>query len=63
MKVPEDFLKELQKYKKAYDFFLTFNKTNTYAICFRLQTAKKPEARQGRMRAILAKLEKGEKFY
>ena len=63
MIVPADFLKELAKNKKAETFFKTLNKTNTYAIVWRLQTAKKPETRDKRMKAILEMLEKGEKFH
>ena len=63
MVVPEDFLKELAKSKKTENFFKTLNKTNTYAIVFRLQTAKKPETRVKRMKAILDMMKKGEKFY
>src|SRR6185437_3384541 len=54
MQVPEDFLKELAKDKKAEEFFKTLNRANTYAIAFRLQTAKKPEVRAKRMEKILA---------
>ncbi len=61
--MPEDFLQELNKDKKAKAFFETLNKSNTYAIAFRLQTAKKPETREKRMKAILEMLAKGEKFY
>jgi uncharacterized protein YdeI (YjbR/CyaY-like superfamily) len=63
MSIPEDFLKELEKDAKAGAFFETLNKTNLYAIAFRLQTAKKPETREKRMRAILEMLSKGEKFH
>jgi uncharacterized protein YdeI (YjbR/CyaY-like superfamily) len=63
MKVPEDFLKELSKNKKAKAFFETLNKTNTYAIAWRLQTAKKPETRERRMKLLLEMLEKGEKLH
>jgi uncharacterized protein YdeI (YjbR/CyaY-like superfamily) len=34
-----------------------------YSIAWRLQTAKKPETRERRMKAILAMLAKGEKFH
>ena len=61
--VPEDFLQELNKDEKAKAFFESLNKTNTYAITWRLQTAKKPETRQKRMKAILEMLAKGEKFH
>lgn len=63
MMIPEDFLKELTKHKKAEAYFRTLNKTNTFAIAWRLQTAKKPETRERRIQAILAMLEKGEKLY
>jgi uncharacterized protein YdeI (YjbR/CyaY-like superfamily) len=61
--VPDDFLQELEKDKKAKAFFDTLNKANTYAIIYRLQTAKKPETRAKRMKAILEMLAKGEKFH
>jgi uncharacterized protein YdeI (YjbR/CyaY-like superfamily) len=63
MTVPEDFLSELSKDKKAYAFFKTLNKTNTYAIAWRLQTAKKPETREKRIKTILEMLSRGEKFH
>jgi uncharacterized protein YdeI (YjbR/CyaY-like superfamily) len=61
--VPNDFLKELARNKKANAFFKTLNKTNLYAIIYRLQTAKKPETREKRTRAIIEKLARGEKFH
>lgn len=63
MEIPADFLKALAKKPKAKKFFETLNKTNLFAIGWRLQTAKKPETRERRMQAILAMLEKGEKFH
>jgi uncharacterized protein YdeI (YjbR/CyaY-like superfamily) len=63
MTVPEDFLALLIKYPKAQNFFETLNKTNRYAIGWRLQTAKKPETRERRMKAIVEMLERGEKFH
>lgn len=63
MVIPSDFLKELSKHKKAEAFFQTLNKTNVFAIVWRLQTAKKPETRERRMNAILDKLKKGEKIH
>lgn len=63
MTIPEDFLIALSKNKKAKDFFEKLNKTNMYAIVWRLQTAKKPETKIKRMNAILAMLSKGEKFH
>lgn len=63
MIVPKDFLNELAKNKKAEAFFKTLNKTNIYSIVWRLQTAKKAETRDKRMKAILEMLKKGEKFH
>ena len=61
--VPEDFLKLLEKNKKAKEFFATLNKANIYAITYRLQTAKKLETREKRMQLIFEMMKKGEKFH
>lgn len=63
MTIPEDFLKELSKNKKAEAFFMGLNKTNLFSIGFRLQTAKKQETREKRMKEIIEMLAKGEKFH
>jgi uncharacterized protein YdeI (YjbR/CyaY-like superfamily) len=60
---PEDFLKELSKNRKAEAFFKTLNKANVYSIVYRLETAKKPETREKRMKTILAILEQGKAFH
>ncbi|MCP9769073.1 bacteriocin-protection protein, YdeI/OmpD-associated family [Lacihabitans sp. LS3-19] len=62
MTIPDDFLKELSKNKLAESFFMGLNKSNLFFIGFRLQTAKKPETREKRMKEIIEKLAKGEKF-
>jgi uncharacterized protein YdeI (YjbR/CyaY-like superfamily) len=61
--VPADFLAALAKYKTAKAFFETLNKTNLYSIVYRLQTAKKPETRERRMRTIIEMLARQEKFH
>lgn len=63
MTIPDDFLNELSKNKKAEAFFRSLNKTNLFSIGFRLQTAKKQETREKRMREIIEMLAKGEKFH
>jgi uncharacterized protein YdeI (YjbR/CyaY-like superfamily) len=63
MRLPEDFLKELSKNKRAKAFLETLNRANTYAIVWRLQTAKKPETRASRMKAIIEMLSRREKFH
>jgi uncharacterized protein YdeI (YjbR/CyaY-like superfamily) len=61
--VPDDFLALLAKNKKAKAFFETLNKANRYAITYRLQTAKKPETRERRMKAFIEMLAKGQKLH
>ena len=61
--IPEDFLKELSKNKKAEAAFMGLNKTNLFSIGFRLQTAKKQETREKRMKEIIEMLAKGGKFH
>lgn len=63
MEVPADFLGELQKHKNAFDFFKTLNKANTYAIAWRLQTAKKPQTREKRLEALLTMMKEGKKLH
>jgi len=60
---PADFLRRLARSARAKAFYATLNRANVYAIVYRLQTAKKPETREKRLRAILAMLERGEKFH
>jgi uncharacterized protein YdeI (YjbR/CyaY-like superfamily) len=61
--IPEDFLAELSKNKKALAFFESLSKVNRYAIAYRLQTAQKPETKQKRKEIILAMLARGESFH
>ena len=61
--VPDEFIKELSKNKKAKAFYETLNKTNKYAIGWRLQTAKKPETKEKRIKMIIEMLSKGQKFH
>lgn len=60
---PADFLKELNKNKKAKAFFATLNRQNTFAIIYRLQNAAKPETRAKRMKKFLEMLARGEKLH
>jgi uncharacterized protein YdeI (YjbR/CyaY-like superfamily) len=63
MTVPDDFLKELSKNKKALEFYKTLSKANLFSIAFRLQTAKKAETREKRVQIILDMLSKGQKLH
>jgi uncharacterized protein YdeI (YjbR/CyaY-like superfamily) len=61
--VPPDFVKALARNAKAKQFYATLNKTNLYAIAYRLQTAKRPETKLKRMKLIIEMLARGEKFH
>lgn len=63
MTVPPDFIKALKKDKKAYEFFKTLNRANTYAIAWRLQTAKKSELRSKRMESLLTMMREQKKIH
>ncbi len=63
MQIPDDFMQQLSKNKKAKAFFETLNKTNKYAIGWRLQTAKKPETKEKRIKIIVEMLSNGQKFH
>lgn len=63
MQIPDDFMKLLSKNKKTKAFFESLNKANKYAIGWRLQTAKKPETREKRVKLIIDMLSKEEKFH
>jgi uncharacterized protein YdeI (YjbR/CyaY-like superfamily) len=63
MKIPDDFLKKLSKKPEALAFFNTLNKTNKFSIGWRLQTAKKPETREKRIKTIIEMLEQGKIFH
>jgi uncharacterized protein YdeI (YjbR/CyaY-like superfamily) len=63
MTIPEDLMNELSKDLKTAEFFNKLSRANKYAITWRLQTAKKPETREKRMKAIIDVLSKGQKFH
>lgn len=63
MSVSDEFLSELKKHPIAEKFFATLNKTNTYAIAWRLQTAKTEETRKRRQDKIIALLEAEQKLH
>jgi uncharacterized protein YdeI (YjbR/CyaY-like superfamily) len=62
-RVPPDFERELERHPKAKAFFKTLSRTNSYAITWRIQTAKKPETRERRIRTFIEMLEKGETLH
>ncbi len=63
MTVPGEFLTELKKHPIAEKFFATLNKSNTYAIAWRLQTAKTTETRKRRQDKIISLLDLEQKLH
>ncbi|GAB3304624.1 YdeI/OmpD-associated family protein [Luteimonas notoginsengisoli] len=63
MTEPEELTAALAKNRKARAFFNALDKTNRYAVCWRVQTAKKPETRAARVAKLVAMLAKGEKIH
>ncbi len=63
MEAPDYFLEELRKHPKAELFYNELNKTNKYAIAWRLQTAKTDTTRLRRTEKLIAMLNAGEKLY
>jgi len=61
--VPDDFQDELDKNPQASEFFNTLSRGNRYAILFRIQTAKRAETRQKRIRDFIQRLKRREKIH
>lgn len=61
--VPPEFTEALNAHPKAAAFYETLNKTNKFAIAWRIQTARKEETKQRRIEKIIAMLENGETFH
>jgi len=60
--VPDDFQAELDKNPKAKAFFETLTSAKRYSFLFRIQTAKKPQIREKRIRQFVEMLERSESF-
>jgi uncharacterized protein YdeI (YjbR/CyaY-like superfamily) len=56
MKVPKDFLAELESQQKAKRFYETLNKSSRYVIAYGLESARKPETRHKRFARYMAML-------
>lgn len=63
MEVPPELARALAKDRKARAFFDTLDRTNRYAVCWRVQTAVKPETRRARVERLVAMLARGEKIH
>ena len=60
--VPADFQSALSKNKKAKSFFESLTSSKRYSSLFRIETAKKAETREARMRQFVELLERCETF-
>jgi uncharacterized protein YdeI (YjbR/CyaY-like superfamily) len=63
MPIPEELKAALDANPKAKAFFDTLNKTNRFAFCMRVQSARKPETRQKRVAEFIKMLENEIPFY
>lgn len=63
METPPELVAALAKNKKARTFFEALDKANRYAVCWRVQTAKKPETKAKRVEMLVAMLARGEKIH
>ena len=61
--VSDDLRRELEKNDRARDFFASLDSRNRYTILYRVQDAKKPEARARRTEKYVAMLSEQEKLY
>ncbi|HEY3586180.1 MAG TPA: YdeI/OmpD-associated family protein, partial [Myxococcaceae bacterium] len=60
---PEDLRRALARNRSARTFFETLDRTNRYAILWRLQTAKRPETRARRLETFVQMLAEGRKIH
>jgi uncharacterized protein YdeI (YjbR/CyaY-like superfamily) len=63
MEVPPELAAALAKHRKARAFFDSLDRTNRYAVCWRVQTAKTPETKAKRVETLVAMLARGEKLH
>lgn len=63
IEVPDDFREALEKNPAASAFFETLDKTNRYALLYRIQTARQPALRAGRIQQFIEMLNQHQKLY
>ena len=61
--LPKDFLRKISRNKKAKAFLKTLNKSNTYAIIFRIETTHDAKKRKAKIDSIIRMLEEGKTFH
>jgi uncharacterized protein YdeI (YjbR/CyaY-like superfamily) len=62
-RIPEDLQTVLEANSRARDFFHTLDRASRYAVLFRIQTVKKAETRERKIRAFVAMLERGGRIH
>jgi len=60
---PDDLVRALSKNRRAREFFEGLDRSNRYAITWRLQTAKRPETRARRLETFVQMLAEGRKLH
>ncbi|MBD9435901.1 YdeI/OmpD-associated family protein [Pseudoxanthomonas sp. PXM03] len=63
MDVPAELAQALAENRKAKAFFDALDRTNRYAVCWRVQTAVKLETKRARVEKLVAMLARGEKIH
>lgn len=63
MQIPDDFLAALALSPRAGQTFDSLNKQNLYAIYYRLHSARAPGGRARKIAALIATLDRGERFH
>jgi uncharacterized protein YdeI (YjbR/CyaY-like superfamily) len=61
--LPTDFKKALSANPKAYKYYKSLNRTNTFAFIVRLAFVKKPETRARKITEFVKMLAQGKKLY
>lgn len=63
MIIPDDFIKLVKTDKEAWDFYQTLNRTNLFAIFYRLTTTVDREKREKKMQQIFERLKQKKAFH
>jgi uncharacterized protein YdeI (YjbR/CyaY-like superfamily) len=63
MTMPADFAEALEAEPRALAAWEALNGTNRYAMLYRIQSAKKPETRAGRIEKFVGMLREGKRIY
>jgi uncharacterized protein YdeI (YjbR/CyaY-like superfamily) len=63
LSVPEDLQRALDQHPAAGAFFDTLDRTNRYAVLYRVTTAREPETRTARITKLVEMLEHNQKIH